>query len=198
MTRSSYIYRSPALYRAAMNLLYGGAYRRRFVPVFEAIEGDKVIEYCFGDTVLADLCRKNKIHWTGYDIQPVFVEAAKKKGYDARLADIRQLEPFPACDTAIICGSLYQFEPQLESLLTNLTNSSNRLLISEPVHNLSDRSGIIGKLAKASATVNGEAMEFRFNETALMTRLGNFAQANNYSLQVLGKFKKDILLLLKK
>ena len=57
-----------------MSLLYKGNYYKRFEPILKQIEGKKVTEICFGDTLIADYCKKHQLGWTGIDTNAVFVE----------------------------------------------------------------------------------------------------------------------------
>ena len=47
-----------------MQLLYTGGYKKRYSPIINCLpeKCDSVIELCFGDIILAEYCKKNKIH----------------------------------------------------------------------------------------------------------------------------------------
>ena len=81
MSNNAFIYSNIRIYRFVMSLLYSGSYYRRFAAVTKLIRGKKVTELCFGDTVIADYCRKHGIEWTGYDINPHFIKRAAAKKF---------------------------------------------------------------------------------------------------------------------
>jgi ubiquinone/menaquinone biosynthesis C-methylase UbiE len=66
-----------------MNVLYLGKYKQRFAPIIDQIkmlpENSKILELCFGDIVIADHCKKNRLEWIGMDINESFVRQAQKK-----------------------------------------------------------------------------------------------------------------------
>lgn len=181
-----------------MSLLYAGNYYKRFDEISKLIKGEKVVELCFGDTVIADFCKKNNIAWTGYDINPAFVKNAVQKGFDAHLADINKLDNFASCDICIIVGSLYHFHSDPKKLIRKMLLISNEIIISEPIINLSDRKGIIGKLAKASADVNGKAQAFRFTENSLLDLLENLSKELEFNYKIAGRLSKDINIVINK
>jgi hypothetical protein len=181
-----------------MSLLYGGKYYGRYKSIIRYIDGKKVTELCFGDTVIADHCRKNGISWSGLDIHEPFVKNAANKGFKAEKSDIRTLSGFPPADTCIISGSLYHFHDALEPLLGKMLASAPLIIISEPVRNLSDNPGIIGKLAKASATVDGEPQHFRYTDKTLPEALEKLSKKLNFRIEVKERFSKDRIILLRR
>jgi len=181
-----------------MSLLYKGNYYKRFEPITKQIKGKKVTEICFGDTLIADYCQKHKIAWIGIDTNEVFVKNAIKKGFYAQLSDIDKMIELPKADSCIISGSLYHFHENLESLFTKMLNCSTHIIISEPVINLSNNKGIIGKLAKASANVNGKKQAFRFTEKTLLEALRLLGNKLNFEYSVVDKIEKDLIIVIKK
>lgn len=181
-----------------MSLLYRGNYYKRLKPVLRLISGKKVTEICFGDTIIAEYCRKKSIVWTGIDINEVFVENALKKGLSAERNDIFSIAKLPEADTCIICGSLYHFNMSLESLFTKMLECAPQIIISEPVNNLSNNKGIIGKLARASANVEGKKQAFRYTEKTLLDALSELSKKLNFEFSLVDRFDKDIIILVKK
>lgn len=181
-----------------MSLLYRGKYYRRLKPVLRLISGKKVTEICFGDTIIAEYCRKRSIAWTGIDINEVFVANARKKGLFAEQNDIFSIAKLPEGDTCIICGSLYHFNMSLESLFTKMLECAPQIIVSEPVNNLSNNKGIIGKLAKASANVDGKKQAFRYTEKTLLDALNELSKKLNFKYSIVDRFDKDIILLITK
>lgn len=198
MAKTSFIYSNINYYRFVMSLLYKGEYFKRFKPVLKNISGQKVTEICFGDTIIADYCAKKGLAWTGIDINAVFVSTALRKGLNAERRDVLSLSKLPEADTCIICGSLYHFNYDLESLFVKMLECAPQIIISEPVINLSSGSGIIGKLAKASANVNGKKQPFRFTETTLLQKLDELRRKFNFEYWVAARFNKDIIIVIRK
>jgi hypothetical protein len=194
--KTAFIYSNINIYRLCMNLLYSGNYYKRFDVIRKLIRGKKVTELCFGDTVIADFCRKNNLHWTGYDINPVFVKNAVKKNFNAHLADINSLDNFIPADVCLMAGSLYHFHPAPEKILEKMLKISNEIILSEPIINLSSREGLIGKLAKTSAAVSGKKHSFRFTEESLLKFLNEQSHLLNFRFNIADRISKDIIIVI--
>jgi len=177
-----------------MNLLYKGKYNKRFEHIINHISGKKVTEICFGDTIIAAYCSENDILWRGLDINDYFVKEAVKNGYKAELTDIEKRGEFPIADTCIVGGSLYHFHEDLEMLFAKMLACAPTIIISEPVINLSNNKGIIGKLAKASANVNGKKQPFRFTSDSLTKELNMLSKKLNYNYNIVEQFDKDLII----
>ncbi len=181
-----------------MFLLYKGNYYKRFKPVLKNISGNKVMEVCFGDTIIAEHCKKNGILWTGIDINEIFVKYAVKKGFNAEQLDLEQINDLPKADTFIISGSLYHFQNDQESLFKKMLDCAPQMIISEPVINLSNNKGIIGKLAKASASVNGKTQAFRYTEKTLLETIEQLSKKLKFKYRVESLFDKDLIIVITK
>jgi hypothetical protein len=181
-----------------MSLLYGGNYYKRFDPIRKLIKGKSVTELCFGDTVIADFCRKNNIEWTGYDINAEFINNAVNKGLNAYLKDVNTIETFGPSDICMMIGSFYHFHLNPEKILRKMLDCSKEIIISEPVINLSDRKGLIGKLAKASANVNGKKQSFRYTETSLLKLLDSQSKELGFTYKIAGYISKDLIIVIYK
>ncbi len=198
LSKTSFIYRNINYYRFVMSLLYSGKYYQRFGTILKLISGKKVTELCFGDTIIAEYWRKKSIEWKGIDINEIFVTNALKKGLSAEQTDILRIAKLPSADTCIICGSLYHFNANLESLFTKMLECAPLIIISEPVLNLSNNKGIIGKLAKASARVNGKHQPFRFTEDTLLAALNNLKEKLKFEYTIVDRFEKDLIIVIRK
>ena len=201
MRNASFIYRNLFIYRLVMNMLYSGGYRKRFNKIKILLETFKplvVLELCFGDTYLASYCRKNHIQWKGIDINSVFVNSAIRKGYDARQADLVSLTTLPKADVCIMCGSLYHFNGNVQRLLQLILSSAPLFIISEPVKNLAAAKGIIGKIAQMLSNAGKGKESFRYDETSLIQMLNRECKILFFTYEIVGYFKKDILIAIKK
>lgn len=163
------------IYRITMNILYGLKYKKRFKDIWVLITDSEknVLELCFGDVIIAKECRKRKISWTGYDINEYFVKRAEKRGFNAICADITKLGSLPQSDVCIICGSLYHFKNEVESIFGMMLNSSPKIIVSEPVINVTSHKGITGKISGILTNAGKGHENFRFTETSILDTLNN-------------------------
>jgi hypothetical protein len=171
-----------------MNLLYGFGYRRRFMPIVDNIGPDvnSVIELCFGDILIAEWCSQRNIDWTGIDVNRHFCEHARKQGLNAIEGDIMSME-LPQADLYIIAGSLYHFHSQIELFFDRVSEKTSRLILSEPVHNLSSSNSIIGRLAQKLANPGTGPAAFRFNEESLLDLLEAEKRRRQCTYRVISK-----------
>ena len=181
-----------------MNLLYKGNYSKRFEHIFPFISGKNVTEICFGDIAIAGYCRKNGINWAGIDINENFVKNAQKYGFNASMGNVHTMANFPKGDVCIIAGSLYHFHEDRETLFMKMLDCGPIIIISEPVINLSNNKGIIGKLAKASATINGKKQLFRYTTASLTAELNLLSRKLNFNYKIIGQFYKDLIIVITK
>ncbi len=196
---NSIIYKNIHLYRLMMNTLYSLKYRKRFNDIVNEIsENDKkILELCFGDILIAEECRKRNIDWTGIDISKNFVNFAIKNGYHAMMDDVTKLERLPSSDICIMCGSLYHFHDEIEKLLTKMLASAKRILISEPVINLSAKKGFIGKLSRILTNAGKGAENFRFDEHSIIVTLDSLKNKMKFEYRIISK-SRDIVIEIKK
>ena len=196
--KTAFIYRNISIYRIIMNLLYKGRYNERFEHITSLISGKKATEICFGDTIIAEYCSGNAISWTGIDINENFVKKAIKKGYKAEQADVQKLDTFPLGDVCILSGSLYHFHEDTEELFRKMLECAPQIILSEPVINISNTKGIIGKLAKASANVKGQKQAFRYTLHSLTDELNHLSKKLNFNYKVIEQFDKDLIIVITK
>ena len=199
---TSIVYKNIFFYRFLMNIIYAGNYKKRFLKIIEVIERESpgsVLELCFGDTFIADYCRRKNILWQGIDINEDFAKRARKKGFDSICSDILLVESFMKNDLCIISGSLYHFNPdQRLKLFHKMLSSSRKVLISEPIINLSEQKGLIGFIARRSANAGKGHEHFRYNKQSLKTALDELSNYFNFTYKIVGFIKKDIIILLEK
>jgi SAM-dependent methyltransferase len=182
----SIIYRSLALYRLVMQVLYRGRCGMRFARVCELLrESDRtVLELCFGDVRVAEACRRRGVRWVGLDLSEQFVAYAARRGFDARRADLLAGCELPACDLCVMMGSLYHFEPQLAPLFERIRRASRRLVISEPVRNWTHAGGLRSRLARALTRAGDRAEAFRFTEATLAQALERLSREVGFTYRV--------------
>ena len=189
------IYRNIWMYRLVMNMLYLGRYRQRFKDITNQI-GEKdhtIVELCFGDIHIASFCRKTDRSWVGYDINDVFVDHALKFGHDAVCTDILSLESLPRADVLIFAGSLYHFNENMHKIWELMTSCSKKIILSEPIRNITSLKNGIGKIGAKASTVKNGAESFRFDRHSLIEMLNRFQEPYHFSYQIISE-KKDILI----
>ena len=195
MPKVSLIYKNVYLYRLLMNFLYLGGYRNRYQILFKHIHPcNSLLELCFGDTLLAAFCKKNNILWTGVDLNKRFTERALKKSYNAIHFDINELDVFPKADLCVMVGSLYHFADFTDSIFKKFLTASDRLIISEPVKNLSDKKGLIGCIAKHSASRGKKHELFRYNETSFLELIEKKKNEFNFKYRIIERSRKDLVI----
>ncbi len=193
--KTSIIYKNIFLYRFVMNILYSCNYSKRFSDIISRIDSscNSVLDLCFGDVYIANFCRKNSINWTGYDINSYFVKNARKQGYNAFQKDLSELNTFPKSDICILLGSLYHFNNEIEPLFQKMLTCAPKIIISEPIVNLSSHKGIIGKMARFFTNAGKGNEEFRFTKDTIIQLLEKLQMQYNFSFTIIS-IKRDILI----
>lgn len=133
------IYRHPRLYELLMRVLYGRHFADRYGAVAGEIEdGSDVVDVCAGDARLyLRHLRGRPVKYTALDLSPHMVRWAARHGVDARVFDALS-DDIPACDVAVMQGSLYQFLPDARPVLEKMLSVARRkVVVAEPVANLS-------------------------------------------------------------
>ncbi len=178
-----------------MNILYSMHYRKRFKDIINLFsEKDKnVLELCFGDIYIARECKVRGINWMGIDLNDSFVNHAKDKGFNAIKNDLKKLGEFPYSDACIMSGSLYHFNDDLENLLSKILKATPKIIISEPIVNLSSKKGLIGKIAKILTNAGHGQEIFRFDQNSILNSLEIHKKKLNFTYKVIS-IKRDILI----
>lgn len=183
-----------------MNLLYLGKYNQRFTDMIKAIppHTKTVVELCFGDIKVASYCKTKGIEWIGYDLNPAFVSYANQQGFQGIRCDLTKFEDFKKSDAYLIQGSLYHFHQMLELFLKRVFKSTDLIIISEPVRNMTQWPWPFSTLAAHMTKVAKNKSEaFRYNETTLLSELTRLSKTLLFSIDVISK-GKDMILILKK
>jgi hypothetical protein len=179
-----------------MKLLYRGKYRQRFEQVTPLLDGKSVVELCFGDVQIAQYCARNHIRWTGFDVNPAFVAYALREGFQAQCTNLATIETLPRADVCVMIGSLYHFHHDFAAILTKMLRSAPKVVLSEPVRNLTNRQDWIGKLASRSARITNKDESFRFTKGSLLQLLSDYSKPLGFTYQVVKEFDKDLIVVL--
>jgi hypothetical protein len=152
-----------------MNLLYRGRYRARFRRVLERIGPDvgSVCELCFGDTFIAEACRDRCIRWTGVDVNPSFCDRARRLGFPVIEGDLMSVD-LPNADVYLMVSALYHFHDDAPDLFDAIFRRTRRLIVFEPVRNLSSSRGLLGGVARTATDPGTGPVSFRYDESSLL------------------------------
>ena len=144
-----------------MRVLYGRYYAARDAAVAAHVpDGASVLELCCGPArlYLREL-RGRTSSYVGIDANAGFVERLRRRGIDARRADVATAE-LPRADVVVMQASLYHFLP------------------AEPVRNLAQsRLGVVARLAAGGAATADGAHEQRFDAASLRALMERFGPA---------------------
>jgi SAM-dependent methyltransferase len=169
---TSLIYRSALGYELTMRLLYGRHYPARLRAVAaEVPAGASVLELCCGPGTLYERYLRGRVRaYTGVDINPRFVRVLRKRGVDARRADLAvDPGPLPEADVVVMQASLYHFLPNPVHLLERMVDAAHdRVVVSEPVRNLaSSRTPLLAAIGRRMADPGTGEGRLRFTESSL-------------------------------
>ena len=148
-----------------------GKYFKDYQVVFSLIPNNsrKVVELCFGDTYLANICKKNQIDWTGYDISDYFVGKAKKDNFNAIKANLHEYKIDASCDVIIISRSLYQFKNILDLFFENLLKCSKNIIVCESLNSFGNSKNKYFRTIAKYLTHSGDSDHvFRYNEESIL------------------------------
>lgn len=194
---SSFIYKNITFYRAIMQVLYAGKYFRRFDPVKKILKDNKiksVFELCFGDTVIAEYCRKNGIEWKGVDGNETFVVRAKRMEFKAEMGHIHSNMEFVQADAVIMMGSLYHFKEDAFNLVKKSLENSKFVIINEPIKSYAQHK-TLGKAAAQLSNAGKGAENFRFDRKTLVALADSICTNSLYSYKIVHEGEKDMTLL---
>ncbi len=177
---SSFIYSSQNVYQFVMRLLYGRNFRARYEALAEEIStGAQVVDLCAGDAYLyRHFLRKKGVTYLGLELSPQFVAAGKAQGVSMREFDVWN-EKIPPAEIVIMQASLYQFLPNAEAVVQKMLVAARRkVIIAEPIRNLSEENSWLGKISRALTKPRTEDEAYsgqRFNEATLRKLFRSFA-----------------------
>lgn len=164
------VYWHPKLYAFTMKRLYGAAYETRYTHLQKLIPDNcELLELCMGDLYFYEKYLKGKnIKYSCADVNPVFVNRAKRKDIDAKLIDILK-EDIPKADYILIQGALYHSIPDQAAFIQKLFNSANKqLVISECLKNVSNSSnGLISAIGAFMSKAKAGQSKIKFTKETL-------------------------------
>ena len=143
---------------------------------------------------IAQYAIKNNQLWIGYDINQNFIDYTNE-GDNAMNNDVILMDKFPKSDVCIMVESFYHFIGNIELILEKMLKSSNRVIISEPIKNLSNNKDI-GFLAKKSVNDGKGEENFMFTENSFLSTLDKYKSILSFNYKVIKK-DRDTLVVLK-
>ena len=183
-------YWHPVTYRLLQRILYGKYYRRHYEALRREIGDLSLLELCCGDCQIIDYLKGNV--YQGLDINPRFVNHARRRGLNVSLQDI-MVSDIPEAECILIHNSLYQFYPHHIKLIRKaLQSTQKKLIISEPVINLaSSKNRIISFIAKRVTKVGENSSVKRFNREEMEEI---FKQFHAEKIEFLGRNLMGVIL----
>lgn len=197
---ASAIYRSAALYELAMLALYRRAYRARLALVARQVPARaSVLELCPGPGMLyRAYLRHRGGPYRAIEVNPRFVRRLRRLGAAVERRDLRDpTSPLPPADVVIMQASLYHFLPDASGMVERmLAAASQRVIIAEPVRNLSDSAHpLVASVARrASNPGAGDGHTHRFDTISLDQLLAPYADRTTTVLTVPGGREKVYVL----
>jgi hypothetical protein len=177
---ASLVYRTAWGYSLVMRALYGRHYAVRDSTVAAHVPpGSTVLELCCGPARLyLEELRDEVGAYVGLDANPRFVERLRRRGVDAREADVATA-PLPEADVVLMQAALYHFLPDAQPMVERMRAAArDRVIVSEPVRNLaSSRLPLVARLAGRGTATGGVAREHRFDQASLDALMGRFGDA---------------------
>lgn len=178
---SSFIYSSQSLYQLLMRALYGRHFRARYEALAAEIpEGAQVVDLCAGDCYLyRAFLRRKQVNYLGLELSPQFVRSAQRQGVPVREFNVWRDE-IPAAEIVLMQASLYQFLPRAESVVQRMLKAARgKVLIAEPIRNLSSETNWLGKASRALTKPHAQEAAYsgqRFDEHSLQALFNSFAE----------------------
>lgn len=167
-----------------MRVLYGRYYPARDAAVAAQVpDGASVLELCCGPGRLYRRELRGRTgSYVGIDANPRFVDSLRRRGVDARRADVATA-PLPTADVVVMQAGLYHFLPDAEAMLERMRAAARTsVVVSEPVRNLaSSRWSVVARLARAGTVTGDGAHPQRFDAASLAALMTRFGSAVTYS-----------------
>lgn len=134
--RPNFIYRSPVLYKAMLQLVHGKHLKKRYQQIAEELDGaGSVFEPLCGPALLPKFLDEGT-SYSGFDINPRFVKYAQKKGHKVWEGDARNAEAYQVqADGAVLVDALHHIQPYLEQqkvVERSAEAADKKLVICEP------------------------------------------------------------------
>src|SRR5947209_8165096 len=196
---TSLIYRSARGYELLMRTLYGRHYIARMRAVADQVpQGSSVLELCCGPgTLYTRFLSERTSSYIGVDANAGFVSKLRTRGIDARRIDLAtDNQPLPPAEVALIQASLYHFLPAPSPIIERMLDAaSERVIVSEPIRNLSSSSlPGLGLVSRRATNAGVEHSADRFDEPMLDALMSSYSELVTTSFQIPGGREKVYVL----
>jgi SAM-dependent methyltransferase len=165
-----------------MRVLYGRYYAARDAAVAAHVpDGSSVLELCCGPARMYERELRGRTRsYVGIDANAGYVERRRRRGVDARRADVATAE-LPTADVVVMQASLYHFLPedQAAAMVARMRAVAlDRVIVAEPVRNLAQsRLAPVARLAAGGAATAEGAQAQRFDAASLRALMERFGDA---------------------
>ncbi len=149
LTHKSPVYWTATGYELVMRGLYGQALDETYARVAAHIpDGASVVDLCCGTAQLfTNHLRARGCDYLGLDFNAQFVFRNRRLGIRSRFFDVLQ-DSIPEADYVTMVSSLYHFRKHADAIVDRMRKAARKgVVISEPVHNWSSRSSLLGRAA---------------------------------------------------
>lgn len=168
-----WIYLHPITYKMFCRLRYGQHFSRRYLSLCEIVEKNSTfLDLCAGDYLLYNALKTKDIKYTAIDINPHFTRKLTRKGFNAILGDVLEIE-FPVSDYVYMGASLYQFYNYEEFIIRKMQRAAKKkVIVIEPVSRfVSQKNRIMRWLVEVATKVNGNSFSHRYDYETLHSKL---------------------------
>jgi hypothetical protein len=140
--------------------------------------------------------RVKAVEYTGVDLNPRAVSAVTGLGARGVVCDVRENGSLPFAEILLMQASLYHFLPDARSVIDKmLSASTGRVIVAEPVRNLSDSPHrLIAWSARHLTNPGDGAPENRFTESSLDELFSHYASQVERSFLIPGGREKVYVL----
>jgi SAM-dependent methyltransferase len=145
---ASPLYKFPFLYNLFLKLLYGKQLKQKYELISELVgENKKVFELGCGSCLAKDYL-KNSCSYTGWDLNPDFINYGRKKGLKVELKNIFDFKDYPESDVILIIDVLHHIVPNHEKLIREARKRSKKVIVAEgwDFYNISKSKGLKKRL----------------------------------------------------
>ncbi len=196
--KTSLVYKSPHLYTLFLRVLHGKNYRARYQAVSKEIpDGVEVLDVCCGDCALYTRELRNRVSYTGVDVNPHFLGNARKKSIKFLQLDVEK-DDLPRADYVIMQGSLNQFIPRHKLMVDKLLRAARtKVIISEPIRNLATSNNIfLSFIARRSTDPGTGHKPYRFNKETFREFFEENYKAQTEKFKFILPVKREMMVIL--
>lgn len=134
MTKKSFFYNNPLIYKIGLKIFHGKTLKKRYKLISEKIGKNKTVlePACGPGSLFKYLDSSTK--YSGFDINKKFVKYAKKKGLNVYLGNAYDITSYSKSDVVILSDALHHMglKNEMTLLQYSLKNAKEMLIICDP------------------------------------------------------------------